>query len=437
MNHIPNPIKWIKTHWTGSILSFVTGISIPVLDLFVDIWDVLGKIRPIDGFPLWLIIIVTCLLVIELVALLISGKLNKPAFLLKENIRSWIKYSIIALVMLLSGILVSGLNTLVKNKHDKQLFEECMDLEAKYFNDGSHGLREFYARDYGAAYDSLKIYCNSDPVSACYYAEIIFDGLWKGVEQHETTNAIRLLDSAANLQFYRAIFKMEDYYYRQNMKEEAMQYAEQLLRVSSHCDPREIFPSDSAAKMQVELWSSYCGESYTRLLDYYIENSRDRDDLRNINDIYYHYAEKVLELDNEFVATRHEYRDIWVEWQLGYRSSAERQAKRAVKKYPGNPLLARLYASILVNFNNISSTTDSLRLQEAEKVLVEALKGTSQRALSDPYPDMNEQEMYNVSWMLSELYDSTGYWMEAAEMEHLATAYMLMNKYRAYETKSK
>ena len=437
MKRVSNPLKWIKSHWAGSALSIVTGVTIPILDVFVDIWATLGKIRPINGFPLWLIILIGCLLVIGLSALLISRKLGKPAFLLKENVRTWVKYSILAFAMLLAGVFVSVLNTSVKNKNDRRMFKDCLALEAQYLNEGTHGLREFYNKDYGAAYDSLKIYCNSDPVSACYYAEIIFDGLWKGVEQHETTNAIRLIDSSANLQFYRAIFKMEDYYYRQNMGKEAMQYAEQLLRVSSLYKKQETDTTNSTAAMQSHLWSGYCGESLTRIMDYCIANEYDRNEIKKIVSFYYTYLSRAGIGNKKLLDILHEQKNILIDWRLGYKKSAERQAKRFVRKHPGESIPARLYASILLNFDDVISHTDTLRIQKAEMVLIEALKTMSQKALSDPYPELNETEMLNVASYLTLLYDSTGYWVEAAEMDHLATAYMLINKYRAYETANK
>lgn len=424
-NHHP------KLRWLGSVISVVAGVTFPIIDMFVDIWSVLGKIRPLSGFPTWLLILLGSICLLVIVALIVSKKLQKPQFLTKKNVREWLRYAVWAIVGLFAGILLSSIITTITNKKNAQKFEECIELEQKYIKDGTHGLREFYAGDFGAAYDSLKLYCNTDPVAACYYGEIIFDGLWKGVEQHETTNALRLIDSSAHRQFYRAIFKMEDYYYRQNIMDEAIKYAEQYLRVSSIHKVRPSIKSNDS----ITIWSNCLNISFDRLLSYYIVK-KDRQSAREISNIYYSCFKD--DIDEESLDVLHQQKNIIADWQMGYHKAAEKSVKKLAKKYPGNPQVAILYTDIILG-GDIKKIKDSdiKKTQQVEKVLIDALKNASQNSLTTQFPLQNESAMKQIAWYLSEIYDSTGYWMEAAEMEHLATSFDLINKYRNYETTNK
>ena len=422
---------WIKTHWKGSAIAAISGAAVPVIDAFFDVWKILDKIRPIYGFPIWLVVLL-CILIIAIGFILwFSNKQKCPPFWKKQSVKDWLKYALLGIGVLLLCALLSMITTSITQKKNKKMFRECMMIEQQYLKDGTHGLREFYEGNYKAAYDSLKLYYHSDPVSACYYAEIIYDGLWLGVEQHETTNAVRLLDSAASHQFYRAIFKMEDYYYRQKMEKEAMRYAEQFFLVSE----KPIKSDDTILKEQTIRWLDLCFYSYNRLFWYLIDNNHDVSEIERINKVYWGLLPNLIG-ERKSLLMR-DWCDVKGALYLGDKS-AKRKAKRALRKYDYDPSFARLYATILLD-GQLSDTceVDMKKGAKAEAVLIEALRVASEKSLVDSQATENEDEIIRLALFLSELYDFYGYGIEAAEMDQLASGFELKKIYKSYEDQNK
>lgn len=420
--------SWIKMHRSGSVVAAVTGAFVPVIDAFLDVWKILDKIRPIYGFPLWLAVALCVVGLAIVFALWFSGRPKCPAFWKKQSVKDWLKYALLGIMVLLFCALLSVIITSKVRDNKQKMFAECMRLEQKYLREGTHGLREFYEGNYGVAYDSLKLYRNADPVSACYYAEILYDGLWQGVEQHETTNAVRLLDSAASRQFYRAIYKMEDYYFRQKMEKEAMRYAEQYLLVS--VKPTKA-GDDTILREQTMRWIKLCAASYYRLFFYLVDNNHEVSELESVNKVFWSLLSN---LQGERKANIEKYRaDIRGARLLG-KSSAQRKAKRLVKKFNYEPSIARLYVATLLD-GQICDTCmiDEKKGAKAEEVLLNALRVTSERILVDSLATECEGEMLSLAIQLSDLYDKCGYGIESAEMDHLASVFKLKIVYEDYE----
>ena len=432
MGKITSLWPWIKTHRWGSIFATLTGASVPVIDAFFDVWKVLDKIRPIYGFPLWLAIALCVVGLAIVFALWFSGRPKCPAFWKKQSVKDWLKYALLGITVLIFCALLSVIITSKVRDNKQKMFAECMKLEQKYLKEGTHGLREFYEGNYGVAYDSLKLYRNADPVSACYYAEILYDGLWQGVEQHETTNAVRLLDSAASRQFYRAIYKMEDYYFRQNMEKEAIRYAEQYLLVS--VKPTKA-GDDTILRDQTKRWADLCFASYNYLYSYLVDNNHDVSEIENVNKVFWNLlsglkGEKKATLNKNFA-------DVRGAWLLGKRSSAKRKANRLMRKYNYEPAFTRLYVSILFD-GQVCDTCkiDEKKVAKAENVMLKALRVASERLLVDSLVSESEDEMMRLAMQLSELYDKCGYGIEAAEMDQLVSGFELKKIYEGYENKN-
>lgn len=425
--------SWIKMHRTGSAVAAVTGALVPVIDAFWDVWKILDKIRPIYGFPLWLAVALCVVGLAIVFALWFSGRPKCPAFWKKQSVKDWLKYALLGIMVLLFCALLSVIITSKVRDNKQKMFAECMRLEQKYLREGTHGLREFYEGNYGVAYDSLKLYRNADPVSACYYAEILYDGLWQGVEQHETTNAIRLLDSAASHQFYRAIYKMEDYYFRQNMGKEAMRYAEQYLLVS--VKPTKA-GDDTILRDQTIRWTDLCFASYNYLYSYLVDNNHDVSEIENVNNVFWNLQSGSIG-DKKAVLNKN-YSDVRGAWFLGKRTSAKRMAKRLMRKYDYEPALTRLYVAILLDGQMCDTCKiDEKKVAKAEDVLLKALRVASERTLVDSLSSESEDEMKRLAMQLSELYDKCGYGIEAAEMDQLASVFELKKLYEGYENKNK
>ena len=429
-----NFTQWIKTHWVSSF-PILAGATIPIADSFLNIWAILGKVKPISGFPLWLILVMGSFVIVTSLALLFTRKKVKPTLLVKENSRDWIKYATYSFATLLAGVLVANVNTYIANRNNLRMFENYISIERQYLTEGTHGLKEYYEGNYKAAYDSLRLYCNSDPVSACYYAEMIFDGYVYGVEQHETTNAIRLMEAAASRNFYRAMFKMQDYYYRQDMKKEAMNYAELLLKRSHELEVNKDEKRDSVYYEQLCRLEDYCTISHGRFVSYLVQNNYDESDIEETNKWYWNYM-KVM-IGDKTAKISEDTWNVWGAWRLGDKS-AEDKALYLAKKYRGEAMPARLYADILLdNPTGELSKVEPSRIQTAEKYLIYALKGTSYHIQRKPLSEVDRNEMIYLASYLSELYDSTGYRIEAAEMNHLVSGLKLTEKYLEYEKKNK
>ena len=124
-----NKSMWIKTHWKGSAIAAISGAAVPVIDAFFDVWKILDKIRPIYGFPIWLVVLL-CILIIAIGFILwFSNKQKCPPFWKKQSVKDWLKYALLGIGVLLLCALLSMITTSITQKKNKKMFRECMMIE--------------------------------------------------------------------------------------------------------------------------------------------------------------------------------------------------------------------------------------------------------------------------------------------------------------------
>lgn len=424
-------LEWVKDNKFKTAVPACWSVLIPVVDSFLNYWTILGKIKPLSGFPLWLIITMSVSFVLIVLVLSLPSIVMKLRIRINEDLHGWLQFAEVNLFFILCGIGICNIKIFFANQKNYREFNNLIKVERQYITDGTHGLKEYYQGKYAIALDSLKLYCESDPVSACYYAELIYDGYIKGTEQHETENAIRLLQYASKKNFYRAIFKLHDYYYREELQDEACNYAEQLLKCSSGVDKNLFISNDSITIQQIALLDEYCTKSFRRLIKDLVQNEHSESDINEANKWYKNFV--ALKVGKKEADIIEESWKVWSKWKMEDRSAKD-AAKKLVSKYPGEAVPACLYADVvLFDKNEKMINKDISDLQDVEKVLISSLRYTTAKAKEDSLSHEKSHDIQMVARYLTELYDSTGYTIEAAEMSHLVDGLEIIEKYRSYE----
>ncbi len=423
--------EWVKDNKLKTTVPACWSILIPVVDNFLNIWTTLGKIKPLSGFPTWLIISISILFFLTILVLALPTIIKKMHLQISEVLRGWLQFAAVNFFFILCGIGICNIKIFFDNHKNYREFNKLIKIERQYIADGTHGLKEYYQGNYSVALDSLKLYCESDPVSACYYAELIYDGYTNGSEQYQTENALRLLQYSADKNFYRAIFKLHDYYYREELLKEAGNYAEQLLKCSSGCEKKLFKSNDSITIQQTSLLDEYCTKSFRRLITYLVQNNHSESDIKEANKWYKNFI--ALKIGKKEADILEESWKVWSKWKLED-SSAKDDAKKLVSKYPGEVVPACLYADVILFDKNEKMTNKNISdIQDVEKVLLRSLRYTTAKAKEDSLSYTSSHDIMMVARYLTEIYDSTGYTIEAAEMSQLLDGLEIIEKYRGYE----